>query len=65
MVWPAANLLEDLRMPHGMLADGKGHGLGALRGQCLEHGRRIAGPWTIVESQHDFAVAQKVWKAYA
>src|SRR5260370_5514933 len=47
-------------MPHGMLADREEQGFGALRCQCLEHSRRIAGPWTVVESQHDFAVAQEV-----
>src|SRR4029077_7042347 len=49
-----SHLLENLRMPHGMLADREEQRLGALRCQRLEYGWRIAGPWTIVESQNYF-----------
>ena len=57
---PLGNLLEDLGMPHGMFADGEEHGLGALRGQGFEHRRCIGRPRTVVERQHDFALAQEV-----
>ena len=52
--------LEDLGVPAGMFADREEQRLGALVGQRLEHGRRIARPRAVVEGQHDFVVLQEV-----
>ena len=54
------HLLQDFGMPAGMLADREEQRLGALVGQRLEHGRRVARPRAVVEGQHDFFVAQEV-----
>src|SRR5262249_60513624 len=52
--------LHGFGMPPGVLADRKEHGFSALVGQCFEHSRRMSRPWTVVESQHDFMIAQKI-----
>ena len=54
------NLLEDFRMPNGMLAYGEEHGPGALFCQRPEYGWRIIGPWTVIEGEHYFSVAQEI-----
>src|SRR5262245_26055945 len=54
------HLFHDLGMPPGVLADREEDRLGALLGQCLEHGWRMSRPWTIIEGQHDLFVAEKV-----
>ena len=54
------DLLEDLGMIAGMLADREEHRLGALVGQRLEHALGVARPRAVVEGQHDFLVAQEV-----
>ena len=32
----------------------------ALLGQCLEHGRRMSRPWTVIEGQDDLFIAEKI-----
>src|SRR5262245_7780315 len=54
------NLFHDFGMPPGMLADGEEDRLGALLGQCLEHGRRMSRPWTVIEGQDDLFIAEKI-----
>ena len=54
------HLLQDFRMPAGVLSDREKERLGALIGERLQHGRRMPWPWTVVESEHDFVVAQEV-----
>src|SRR6187551_1107522 len=54
------DLLHDLWMPAGVLADRKEERLGALVGERLEYRRCVARPRTIVEGQDDFVVAQEV-----
>ena len=54
------DLLHDFRMPAGVLADREEHRLGALIGERLEHGRRVARPRAVIESEHDLVVAQEV-----
>jgi hypothetical protein len=54
------NLPEDVGMPAHMLADRKKCRLQALRRQRRQHGRRIAGPWAVVEGQHDLARFQEI-----
>src|SRR5689334_3291826 len=56
----SSDLLHDLRVPARMLADRKEERLGALLGQGLEHGGRMSGPRTIVESQNDFMITQEI-----
>src|SRR6266550_7752904 len=54
------HLLEDGGMIGGVLADRKEHRLGAFVGERLEHRRRVDRPRTVVKSQHDFLVGEKV-----
>src|SRR6476659_1646901 len=54
------HLFHDFWMPASMLADREEHGFGALVGQRLEYSRRMTRPRTVVESQHNFVVAQEV-----
>jgi hypothetical protein len=54
------HLLQDFRMPPGVLSDREKDGLGALIGERLQHGRRMPWPWTVVESEDDFFIAQEV-----
>src|SRR6185437_3279295 len=56
----SGNFLEYFRMPAGMLANREKQRLGTLIGERLEDAGRIARPWAIVESQHDFMIAQEV-----
>jgi hypothetical protein len=55
-----SNLLEDFRMPHGMLTNWEEHGFGALLCQRLKYGWRIAGPRTVVEGEHYFPITQEI-----
>jgi hypothetical protein len=47
-------------MPHRVFADREEQRFGALILQRLENRRRIAGPRTVVESQHDLAGLQEI-----
>jgi hypothetical protein len=55
-----SNLLQNLRMPHGMFTDREEHGFGALLCQRPEYGWRIAGPRTVVEGEHHFAITEEI-----
>ena len=55
-----SNLLQDLRMPHGMFTDREKHGFGALFCQRPENGWRIAGPRTVVEGEHHFPITEEI-----
>ena len=54
------HLLEDAGLVGGMGADREEDRLGAVCGKRGEHGGRVLGPWTIVEREHDLALAQEV-----
>ena len=54
------HLPEDFRIVGGVLADRKEDAVGAFVGERLQHGGRVHRPWAVVESQHDFLVAQEV-----
>src|SRR6185295_19867270 len=53
------DLLENLRMIGGVLADREEQALGAFIRQRLEHGGR-GRPWTVVEGEHDFLVGEEI-----
>jgi len=54
------HLLENAGLVGGMGADREEDRLGAVCGKRGEHGGRVLGPWTIVEGEHDLALAQEV-----
>src|SRR5262245_62776370 len=54
------DLLKNLGMPQCLLADREEDGLRALLCQRIEHGPRVLGRGTVVESEHDFFQQQKV-----
>ena len=54
------HLLHDFGMPPGVFSDREKERLGALIGERLQHGRRMPWPWTVIEREHDFFVAQEV-----
>src|SRR5213080_410736 len=47
------DLLEELGVPHCVLAGWEERGLDAVRGKRSEHGRRIVWPGPVVEREHD------------
>ena len=54
------DLLEYLRMPERVLADGKERGLGAVLGKGSEDGASVFGPRAVVKRQHYFLQDQEV-----
>ena len=54
------HLLENLGMPHRMLADREERTLRALRRERAQHGGRIHRPGPVVEGQHDLVGLQKI-----
>jgi hypothetical protein len=55
-----SHLLGDFGVPHRVLANLEERGLEAIVGERLEHRRRVVRPRAVVESQHNFPIAQEI-----